>query len=117
LSITLLEDGRLLEVNAAFLRMTGFSRDEVIGRSTLELGLWDNQSQNRLMMAKALRENGAIVDFETKFRKKSGEIRDALLFSGIDPVGTGRTLSPRNCAGCYGTKSGRGSAAKVIRAS
>jgi PAS domain S-box-containing protein len=89
LSITLLEDGRLLEVNAAFLRMTGFSRDEVIGRTTLELGLWDNQSQNRLMMAKALRERGAIVDFETKFRKKSGEIRDALLSVELIQLGLG----------------------------
>ncbi|HYU98526.1 MAG TPA: PAS domain S-box protein [Pyrinomonadaceae bacterium] len=89
LSITLLEDGRLLEVNAAFLRMTGFSRDEVIGRSTLELGLWDNQSQNRLMMAKARREHGAIVDFETKFRKKSGEIRDALLSVELIQLGLG----------------------------
>ena len=87
LSITLLEDGRLLEVNAAFLRMTGFSRDEVIGRSTLELGLWDNQ--DRLMMAKALRERGAIVDFEIKFRKKSGEVRNALLSVELIQLGLG----------------------------
>ena len=87
LSITLLEDGRLLEVNAAFLRMTGFSREEVIGRSTLELGLWD--SQHRLTMAKALREHGPIVDFEIKFRKKSGEIRDALLSVELIQLGLG----------------------------
>ncbi|MGH9875315.1 MAG: PAS domain S-box protein [Pyrinomonadaceae bacterium] len=88
LSIALLEDGRLLEVNAAFLRMTGFSRDEVIGRSTLELGLWD--SQHRLMMAKALREHGAVADFEIKFRKKSGEIRDALLSVELIQLGMGK---------------------------
>jgi PAS domain S-box-containing protein len=87
LSISLLEDGRLLEVNAAFLRMTGFSREEVIGRSTLELGLWDNQ--DRLMMAKALRERGAIVDFEIEFRKKSGEVRDALLSVELIQLGLG----------------------------
>jgi PAS domain S-box-containing protein len=87
LSITLLEDGRLLEVNAAFLRMTGFSREEVIGRSTLELGLWDNQ--DNLMMAKALRERGAIVDFEIEFRKKSGEVRDALLSVELIQLGLG----------------------------
>jgi len=87
LSITLLEDGRLLEVNAAFLRMTGFSREEVIGRSTLELGLWD--SQHRLTMTKALLEHGPIVDFEIKFRKKSGEIRDALLSVELIQLGLG----------------------------
>ena len=89
LSITLLEDGRLLEVNAAFLRMTGFSREEVIGRTTLELGLWD--SQHRLAMAKALREHGPIVDFEIKFRKKSGEIRDALLSVELIQLGLGES--------------------------
>jgi PAS domain S-box len=87
LSIALLEDGRLLEVNAAFLRMTGFSREEVIGRSTLELGLWD--SRHRSMMAKALRERGAVVDFEIKFRKKSGEVRDALLSVELIQLGLG----------------------------
>ena len=87
LSITLLEDGRLLEVNAAFLRMTGFSREEVIGRSTLELGLWD--SQHRLAMAKALREHGPIVDFEIEFRKKSGEVRNALLSVELIQLGLG----------------------------
>src|SRR5258706_1200031 len=87
LSIALLEDGRLLEVNAAFLRMTGFGREEVIGRSTLELGLWD--SQHWLMMAKALRERGAVVDFEIKFRKKSGEVRDALLSVELIQLGLG----------------------------
>jgi len=87
LSITLLEDGRLLEVNAAFLRMTGFTREEVIGRTTLELGLWDNQ--DRLMMAKALRQRGAIVDYEIEFRKKSGEVRDALLSVELIQLGLG----------------------------
>jgi PAS domain S-box-containing protein len=77
LSITMLDNGRLLEVNDAFLRMTGFTRDEVIGRSTRELGLWDRQ--HRLMLAKALREHRAMAEFEIKFRKKSGEVREALL--------------------------------------
>ena len=33
-------DGRLIEVNDAFLSRSGFKREEVLGRSTLELGLW-----------------------------------------------------------------------------
>jgi PAS domain S-box-containing protein len=87
LSITQLENGRLLEVNAAFLRMTGFSRDEVIGRSTLELGLWD--SQHRLMMIQGLREHRALQDLEIKFQKKSGEIRDGLLSVELIQLGQG----------------------------
>ena len=87
LSISVLEDGCLLEVNAAFLRMGGFKREEVIGRSTLELGLWDGQ--HRLMMANALRQRGAIQDMEIKFRRKSGEVRDALLSVELIQLGDG----------------------------
>jgi PAS domain S-box-containing protein len=78
LSVALLEDGRLLEVNDAFLRITGYKRDEVIGRSTLELGLWLDSNQ-RITMAGLLRERGTVTDLEIIFRKKSGEVRDGLL--------------------------------------
>lgn len=77
LSIALLEDGSLLEVNDAFLRMTGYSREDVIGRSTLEIGLWANPDY-RLTMTDKLRD-GAVADLDFKFRKKSGELRDGLL--------------------------------------
>lgn len=78
LSIALLEDGRLLEVNAAFLRMTGYSREDVIGRTTLEIGLWANPYY-RLTMTEKLRDGDAVDNLDFKFRKKSGELRDGLL--------------------------------------
>jgi PAS domain S-box-containing protein len=40
LGFTKLHDGRFLEVNHAFERITGFSREETIGRTSLEIGLW-----------------------------------------------------------------------------
>lgn len=101
LSIAPLEDGRLLEVNAAFLRMTGFSRAEVIGRTTVELGLWTSPS--RRAMAEALRERGAVENLEIKFQKKSGEIRDGLLSAelihldaGPSVLGIGQDVTERN---------------------
>ena len=78
LSIALLEDGRLLEVNNSFLRMTGYSREDVIGRSTLDIGLWANPDY-RLTMTDKLRDGDAVADLDFKFRKKSGELRDGLL--------------------------------------
>ena len=38
--ITGLADGRVREVNDAFLRLHGYAREEVVGRHVLELGLW-----------------------------------------------------------------------------
>ena len=78
LSIVLLEDGRLLEVNAAFLRMTGYSREEIIGRTTLEAGLWASPDC-RMTMAQTLRESGSLNGLEIRYRRKSGEFRDGLL--------------------------------------
>jgi PAS domain S-box-containing protein len=85
LSIALLEDGRLLEVNAAFLRMTGFGREEVIGRTTVELGLWAGHP--RRAMGEVLHERGAVENLEIKFLKKSGEIRDGLLSAELIHLG------------------------------
>ena len=67
-----------MEVNTAFLQLTGYSQDEVLGRTSLDLGLWD-APQHRMTMAQTLRERGAIRDLETRFRKKSGEVRNVLL--------------------------------------
>ncbi|HEY3026127.1 MAG TPA: PAS domain S-box protein [Pyrinomonadaceae bacterium] len=78
LSIALLADGRLLEVNAAFLRMTGYTRDEIIGRTALEVGLWASPDC-RLTMAETLREGAPVDDLEISYRRKSGELRDGLL--------------------------------------
>ena len=78
LSIALLEDGRLLEVNEAFLRVTGYERQELIGRTTLDVGLWAD-SDRKITMARVLREQGTVENFEVRFRRKSGEIREGLL--------------------------------------
>ena len=78
LSIALLEDGKLLEVNDSFLRETGYERDEVIGRTTFEIGLWVDPDF-RLTMTELLREQGRLADLEFKYRRKSGEVRDGVL--------------------------------------
>ncbi|MEK6302038.1 MAG: PAS domain S-box protein [Acidobacteriota bacterium] len=78
LSISGLEDGRLMEVNMAYLELTGYSQSEVLGRTSLELGLWANP-EHRMKMAQTLRERGPVRDLETQFRKKSGEVRNVLL--------------------------------------
>jgi PAS domain S-box-containing protein len=38
--ITRLRDGLIVDANEAFLRMSGWARNQVMGRTTLELGLW-----------------------------------------------------------------------------
>jgi PAS domain S-box-containing protein len=77
IAFTTLSEGRFIEVNDAFLVITGYTRDEVIGRPSSEIGLWVNP-QERRRMVEALREKGTIRDHEAMFRMKSGEVRTML---------------------------------------
>ncbi len=69
--ITSLADGRCLEVNDAFTRITGYTREEAIGRTALELGVWENPA-DRNKLIEAIRQAGRIHDWEFAFRHKTG---------------------------------------------
>ena len=71
ITITILHQGVYVDVNDAFLRLTGFSREEVIGKATLDIGVWDDQSRRAVMLRKLQRE-GRIENLETSFRRKDG---------------------------------------------
>jgi diguanylate cyclase (GGDEF)-like protein/PAS domain S-box-containing protein len=64
-------DGRLVDVNAGFLAMSGHTRADVIGRSTLEIGLW-HQPADRERLVAELRAHGHASDFEADFQRKDG---------------------------------------------
>ena len=71
LAVTTLEEGRLLEVNDAFLRATGYTREEIIGRLIPEIGLWANPGMRDEGLA-GLRAGRPVRDIEARFRTKSG---------------------------------------------
>jgi PAS domain S-box-containing protein len=73
LTISSLEDGRILEVNESFERISGYSRQEAIGKTAFELNLWKNP-EDRKQLVKALQEKGFVFDMEIEYRRKSGEI-------------------------------------------
>ena len=78
MGISTLQDGRFLEVNLQFLRMFGYERSEVVGRSSLDLDLWVDQQQRRVL-GERLRERGTIRDAEVQVRTKAGDPRRALM--------------------------------------
>ncbi|MBA4394468.1 MAG: hypothetical protein C0407_13025, partial [Desulfobacca sp.] len=50
MTISTLSEGRYIEVNDAFVELTGFSREEALGHTTVELGIWvDPNERNRAM--------------------------------------------------------------------
>jgi PAS domain S-box-containing protein len=77
MSITKIADGVYIDINDSFLAMTGYSREEVIGRSSLELQVWETP-QVRADFIRDLRSRGSIKNRETKFRIKDGSLRTLL---------------------------------------
>ncbi len=73
-----LDDGTFYDVNDAFLNVYGYSREEVIGRTSYDLNLWSRREE-REAMVRMLREQGRVKNLEAKFRKKSGEIGSLLI--------------------------------------
>ncbi|NMC34091.1 MAG: PAS domain S-box protein, partial [Veillonellaceae bacterium] len=85
-AITDMATGKLLDVNDAFVRITGYSREEVIGRSTREINLFTDYT-DREEMAKILRDDGVVQNAEIRIRTKSGEIRTLDFFGQCIRVG------------------------------
>jgi len=67
MSITTLAEGRYLEVNPTFLSLLGYKREQVIGRTSLALGIWKNRAQ-RAEMVTTLKNEGRVREFETAIR-------------------------------------------------
>jgi len=82
LVITRLATGRFVEVNQRFLTTTGYTREEVLGRTPLEMALWINPGQ-RAEGLNRLREGQPVRDVEAEFRMKSGEIRIWLMSADL----------------------------------
>jgi diguanylate cyclase (GGDEF)-like protein/PAS domain S-box-containing protein len=81
------DDGRLIEVNDGFCRLTGYAREEALSRTSVDLGLW-NDPQDRERVAASLRQGQRIREQEFVFRSKSGEVINGLYSGEIIFLGT-----------------------------
>jgi PAS domain S-box-containing protein len=75
--VSRLFDGALIEANEEFCRLTGYAYEELMERSTLELGLWPSERTRRVAL-KRLRSRGEILGVEFALRGKNGRDRSML---------------------------------------
>jgi PAS domain S-box-containing protein len=80
-ALTTLPEGTFSEVNQTFVDMFGYAREEAIGKTTLELGVWQHES-DRLKFLQRLKEQRFVHNFEVEMRRKNGEVI-TVLFSGV----------------------------------
>ena len=77
MSLTTIADGRYLDVNNSFLSISGYERDEVIGRTSLELNIWESP-ERREDFIRELLTSGSVCNVEMKFRTKDQNFRTFL---------------------------------------
>ncbi len=72
LALTSLPDGRYLDVNDGFSRLFGWQREEVIGKTSTDLGIWCN-TEHRLALIQAMENTGRCASMEAEFMAKNGK--------------------------------------------
>ena len=86
-------ENRILDGNQAFLDVTGYAREEVIGRTIADLGLFANSKQ-RMSVLKKLRKSGQLSNVDISIQRKDGAVRDGFVSTAkIDYAGMPCLLS------------------------
>lgn len=74
LMVTSFDDGVIYDVSDRFCRQSGFSREEAIGRSTVDLGLWVMPDVERKKFQDLLLRDGQCLDQEFRYQRRNGNV-------------------------------------------
>lgn len=83
-------DGRIIDINPGFTSLTGHSRDNIVGKSASDFGMWDPPEQ-RQAIVDAVKNNGFASNIICTIRTKHGELKE-VLFSAITVKMAGETV-------------------------
>jgi PAS domain S-box-containing protein len=82
ININRLEDGMYVSINRGFTKMSGYSEEEVIGKTSVELNIWAI-SEDRARLVKGLKEKGEVENLETIFMRKNGSLMNGVMSAVI----------------------------------
>ena len=78
IAITRLEDGKYLDVNNGYLKLFGYTLQELIGKTATDLNIWSNPG-NLKLFKQSLLDHGEVNNMELPFLTKTGQIITCLL--------------------------------------
>jgi PAS domain S-box-containing protein len=81
-----LATGLCIDANAKMMDMLGLMPEEMIGRTSFELGIWDDPN-DREKLSTTLQKNGCVKGMEIKLRNKKGELKDTLWSAEVITLG------------------------------
>ncbi|MDE2612225.1 MAG: PAS domain S-box protein [Burkholderiales bacterium] len=82
MTITRLADGTFVEANAADERTLGYTRADLVGRSSLEIGAWPSAEDRRRFVA-LLEAHGRVLGYETRMRNRWGQLVDLRIYAEV----------------------------------
>jgi PAS domain S-box-containing protein len=78
ITINRLSDGIYFEISPGFTRLTGYLREEALGKSSTDLNLWVDPG-DRIRLVQGLRQNGEMTNLQAPFKRKNSEIGVGLM--------------------------------------
>jgi PAS domain S-box-containing protein len=85
-TLTRLSDGMFVDINDGFAELSGYSREDVIGRTSHELGIWTEMEDRNKLIAELQRE-GACRNFEVRLNRKDGTVGIGLMSARLLVLG------------------------------
>jgi len=85
IAITTLAEGRLMDFNAPFVGTFGWTREEAIGRTTIDLNIWVNPDERTQVVA-SLRAGEVVHNHPVIFRDKGGSLHSCLYFGEVTEI-------------------------------
>jgi len=73
MAITSLSDGKIIDINSSYEKISGYSKKDCLGKKTSEINIWENY-EDRDKFTSELRKNKRVNNFEANFRVKNGNI-------------------------------------------
>jgi len=81
-AISSLSDGNIYECNSAFLSMSGYLKEEIIGKTSLGINIW-HDSTDRDRIVTLLKGSGFVDNFEAEFQRKDGSTFTGLMSARV----------------------------------
>ncbi len=86
IAISEVETGRFIEVNEGYGRLFGYAHTEMIGKTSVDLGIWENL-EDRDRLRKELQSRGALSNFEARTRARNGALKIVMISAEIIELG------------------------------